>query len=308
MALSINKVRPVDPLLTKFANEYTNSEFIGDQIFPIIKVNGETGTYYTYTSKESFLYPPTRRAPGAGYARMDLNPASSTYTCQEEGQEIIVDRRLQQNSLEPMGLLRRATETAMNVIMLKREKNVMDAITNTTTFASYTETLSGSDQWSDDSSEPIDKINSWANTIRGNCGRWPNKMVISWATWLKLKEHPVVVDRVKITNDKVVTPQLLANLLDIENIYIVSALYNSAEEGQTISLADVMGKHCFLGYITPSPSIITPSVGYILQSQGPMAETYYSDELRSDVARALVIETQEIVAADCGYLGQSVIA
>ncbi len=44
MPLSLKNVAPVDPVLTAFALDYVNDEFIGDKVFPIISVKNESGT------------------------------------------------------------------------------------------------------------------------------------------------------------------------------------------------------------------------------------------------------------------------
>lgn len=312
MPLSKHNVQPVDPLLTQFVVQFAQEHgmFIGDKLFPTVPVSNESGTYYTFTSTKDFFTLPdkTERAPGTPYGRGQLGVGTSTYATQEDGWEIPVDDRIQDNALPPYDPRRSAAENAAEVVLLRREKNIIDAITNTTTFASYTEALSGNTQWDDENSEPIDKMDSICETIRGNCGLWPNTVVMPWDVWLKLKEHPVIIDRIKVTNDKIVTVDLLARLFNVDRILLSQAAYNSAEEGQTVSLADMMSKKLFVGYVAPSPDLTRPSVGYTIQKHGFLAKTYREEKVNSEIARSYVNEVQKIVAAECGYLVTTVIS
>lgn len=312
MPLSKHNIQPVDPVLTQFMVDYINAEdsFIADRIFPVIPVANESGTYYTFTSsKDNFLLPTkTERAPGALYGRGQLSVSTGTYQTREDGWEFPVDRRLQENAIAPFDPYQNAIRKAGRIIALRREYNVISQITDTTTtFASYTAAVAADDRFDNADSDPIQYIDNIANTIRGNCGMAPNTMVMAWDVWIKVKNHPVILDVIKVTQDKIATPELLAKVFNVSKLYLYGAQYNSAQEGQTVSLTDLLTKKIFLGYVNSSPMIDEPSVGYTLQKEGFTADTYYEDQTRTDVARARVNEVHKIVAADCGYVLTTVI-
>lgn len=312
MPLSKRNVQPIDPLLTQMIVQYSQDKtyFIADKIFPTITTGLESGTYYTFSSsKDLFALPDkTERAPGTVYGRGQLGIGDSTYRTKEDGWEIPVDDRIQSTALAPYNPRRSAAESAAEVVMLRREKRVIDAITNTTTFASYTTALTGNNRWDDENSDPISAVDSWSETIRGNCGRKPNTMVLAYDTWLKIKEHPDILARIKITNDTILTVDLLKQLFGLERLLISMASYNSAEEGQTVSLSDMLSKKIFLAYVTPAPDLMRPSVGYTIQRNGLQAKTYREEQTNSEIARTSVNEVHKIVAADCGYLVTTVIS
>jgi len=313
MALNINNVHPVDPLLTQFAVQYSQETegFIGGKLFPTVPApSGETGTYYTFTSSKDFFTLPdkTRRAPGSAFGRGNLGVATSTYQTEEDGWEIPVDDRVQANAQAPFDPRRTAVESATQVVMLRREKIITDAITNATTFAAYTTALGVGNRYDNANSEPVKLMDTWKEVIRGNIGRNPNTYVLAYDAWLELKEHPAIQARVKTTVDTVVTLDLVAKLFGLDRILLSNAMYNSAEEGQTVSLTDMMSKKAFLGYINPSPGIMRPSVGYNIQLNGIQAMTYREENIKSEVARATVNEVPKIVAADCGYLITTIIS
>jgi len=307
MALNKNNVHPVDPLLTQFAVQYSQETdgFIADKLFPAVAApGGESGTYYTFSSSKDFFTLPdkTVRAPGTAFGRGNLGVGNASYQTVEDGWEIPVDDRVQANAQAPFDPRRTAIESATQVIMLRREKTILDAITNATTFASYTTALAVGNRYDNDNSEPVKLMDTWKEVIRGNIGRNPNTYVLSYDAWLKLKEHPAIQARIKTTVDTVVTLDLVAKLFGLDRILLSFASYNSSEEGQDISLSDMMSKKAFLGYINPSPGIMRPSVGYTIQVNGIQAMTYREEKVKSEIARASVNEVPKIVAADCGYL------
>jgi hypothetical protein len=309
MAISRATVQPVNPVLTQFAIDYTNAEFIGDKIFPKVSVGLESGTYYLFSGKDRFTVPPAmQRAPGALFQRGTWSVSSGTYTCQEDAEEIPVDKRLQKTALAPLDPFRDASEIAASHVLLRREKRILDAITNTTTFTSYTTAVAAADRWDDPGSDPIQYIQTIMGTIRTNCGSLPNTFVIPLNVWFYLMNHDVVIDRLKNTDDKIVTEAIFAKLIGIENILIAKAVYNSAEEGQTVSLAETMGKYAFLAYVEKRPALMRPSVGYIIESSGFQVENYYENQSDSDIVRARNCYTLEFTALDCGYLLSTVIS
>lgn len=309
MAISRNTVQPVNPVLTQFSIDYINQEYIGDKIFPKVQVGSEKGTYYLFSGKDRFTVPPAlRRAPGAQFQRGTWSVSSGTYVCEEDAEEIPVDKRLQATALNPLDVFRDATEVATDHVLLRREKRILDAITNTTTFTSYTAAVAAADRWDNAGSDPIQYIQNIANTVRTNCGSWPNTFVIPMNVWLYLQNHDVVTDRLKNTDDKILTEGVFGKMVGIDKILVAKAVYNSAEEGQTVSLAETMGKYAFFAWVNPQPSLMKPSVGYIIESMGFKVENYFENQTDSDVVRARCVYDLEFTALDCGYLLSTVIS
>lgn len=306
MPLSRGNVQPVDPVLTAFINDYSNKEFVMDQVFPTVMVAAEAGTYFTMTGKEKWLETHTRRAPGAKFARMNIDPATGTYTCHEDGQEIPVDKRIQATALDPFDPYRYATQTVKDVVLLRRERIIAALITNAAVFTN-TAALAGITMWNNANSDPINEVNTRKLTIRNGCGLVPNVMVLPLEVYLALTTNPAIVARLATNATQVLSETLLAQLFDIEKVLISRAVYNSAEEGQAVVGAPVMNDSVWLGYVSPSPSLTAPSAGYLIQKEGFRAESYYEVQSDSDVVRARILETPEVVSIDTAFLLTNVV-
>ena len=60
-----------------------------------------------------------------------------------------------------------------------------------------------------------------------------------------LKNHPAVVDRIKFTQSAVITPELLKNLLDFDELYVGDAV--SASDTGTFS--DIWSDNVVVAYV-----------------------------------------------------------
>ena len=86
--------------------------------------------------------------------------------------------------------------------------------------------------WDDDANgDPFTDIAYAQTTILQNTGFMPNRLLLSWSVYQALRKHPLVIDRIKYTNPAyagTITPNLLAEAFDIEEVVVSKAVYNSA--------------------------------------------------------------------------------
>jgi len=69
----------------------------------------------------------------------------------------------------------------------------------------------------------------------------------------------------------VVTPDMIANVLGLEKLYIGSAIVATSEEGAgdgNFTADWVFGKNAWVGYVPPSPSLMMPASGYTFSFTG----------------------------------------
>ena len=93
-------------------------------------------------------------------------------------------------------------------------------------------------------------------------------MTLGYDTFNALKEHPDLLERVKYTgstaNPAKVNEKVLAELFGVEEVKVLDATYNAAEEGQPDDMQFICEPDgALLTYTTPSPRIDEPSAGYI---------------------------------------------
>lgn len=290
----------LDAYLTNFSLEYKNSGFVAGEIFTFTKVAKESDKYIIY-GKEKLRIPELIRGPSAEYARIKQGFSDDSYSCAEYGLEVPIDDRERDNADKPLNPDEDATNLSTDVLLLAWEKRVIDIVTSTAYITNNT-TLSGTSQWSDPNSDPITNIKTGKTTIMKAIGQRPNALIISEDVMDALADHPDIQEKIKYTQKGVVTPDLLAGLLNLDRVLVAYSIYNSAIEGAAESISFLWGKDALLAYINPNAGLKGMTLGKTFGTVERVTERYREDKVRSDIVRALHVVDEKLVCATAGYL------
>ncbi|HEU4751465.1 MAG TPA: hypothetical protein VFU47_00055, partial [Armatimonadota bacterium] len=141
--------------------------------------------------------------------------------------------------------------------------------------------------------------------------RRANTLEMGYQVFEALALHPDLLDRCKYTGTgerpAMVTAQMMAALFMVDQVLVGSAVSNTAEEGQTASLSFVWGKHAWIGYVSETPALETPSAAYAF-TLGRMADRYREEAIESDIIRVKEGWAMKAVAAGAGYRMPSAVA
>lgn len=303
---------PIQPDLTAIALEYKNRSFIADNVLPRVTVGKQTFKYYKYTQEEPFTIPDTfvgrRSAP---------NQVERTATeLSDYTQDYALDDSVPNEDIEnappfvnPMGV---AASYITQLIALDREVRVATGVFNAASFATNNKTtLSGTSQWSDyANSNPITAI----LTALDACLVRPNIFVMGRAVWTQLLAHPKVVQAIYKTAQGagIVAKQAVADLLELDAIYVGESFYNTAKKGQTASMARVWGKHAAL-LVQPGAAgaNMDMSFGWTAQFGSRIAGSFEDKDvgMRGGMRVRVGESVKEVLCAnDAGYLFTNAVA
>jgi hypothetical protein len=262
----------VNTLLTQLSIAHMNQPgaYIADRVFPLVGVNKQSDIYPVYSRGFFFQDPgqdmlraPRARAKVAGY-EVDT---SNTYfaVCYAIGAEI--GDELRANADDVFDLDRDATALVTEIQRIRRERGFASDFMTTGVWGTDKVGATDFTKWSDyGASDPFTDLEDGLDTVEQNTGFRPNKLVMGAIVWRRLKHHPDFIDRVKGAagpgNPAVVTRQLLASLLEIDEVLVSRAVYNSANEGQTASLSRIVDDDALLLYTPANPGLLVPSAGY----------------------------------------------
>lgn len=140
-----------------------------------------------------------------------------------------------------------STEYIMNLVALDREVRVAGLVFNANTYPTTNKvTLSGTSQFSDDSSDPIGVISDALDS----CIVRPNVMVIGRPAFSKLARHPKIVSACLRNSGEsgIARRQDIAALFELEEVLVGESFVNNARKGQPASMARTWGKHLSLIY------------------------------------------------------------
>lgn len=296
----------VDKILSQFSQMYRNENFIAEKILPFLKVIEKTGKFAKY-SKDN-LRPYTGqifRAPGTRAHTVDYSVSQGQYICQERSVEKIVPWEFYKNYDDPYDPRRDATEICMDNIWVNAELTLATALSDTGVITQNI-TLSGTDQWTDKTnSDPLDDIRVAIKTVKSATGMRPNTMAIGEIAFDALKDHPDIREQLKYTNGGQPSDDQLMSWLKsffkLANIYVGDAVYNSADVGQTDSLGNIWGGHCWLFFQTASPTLMKATFGMTLSDVPRETDMYTEVSHKRDVVRVSYSFDQNIFDANLCY-------
>jgi hypothetical protein len=142
-----------------------------------------------------------------------------------------------------------AVEGTTILLLSSREKRVADKLFNLASYdANLRTTLSGTAQWSDVTSDPWNQIQDVIQNMLVS----PNIAVFNKKSWRYLRSHPSIV--AMALNRGVVpsggtaaagslTKLQVAELFELDNIFVGESLFNAARKGQTASYTGLWGNH-----------------------------------------------------------------
>lgn len=305
--------RIVDPVLSTIAQGYANSEMIASALFPSVTVPLRGGNIITF-GKEDFMLYGTARGPGENTKRVQFGYSGGAYALVDYGLEGQVPIEVIQEGQNGPGIdhSAMAVRKVSNIMALRLEKQAADIARTAASYAAANKvTLSGTSQWSDftGTSQPIQNIETAKEAVRAATGKRPNTVVMGAAVMAKLRQHPIVVDRMKYTGRDVATAEILAALFGVQRVLVGDAIYSN-DAGSAFT--DVWGKDVVVAY-TELGSVAdmgAPSYGYTYTLSGyPLAEEpYYDRNTKSWVFPVTRAEAPVLASASAGYLITNAVA
>ena len=315
----------VSPYYTGITLSVPPGKMIADLVLPRVPVGGREFKYQVINSGDFYILPDTQ------VGRKGI-PNQVEFGATEEG-SFVLDHGLQdlvpqadidaaRSNMHNWDPVAQATINTTRLVNKSREKRVADLIFNT---ASYTAanrlTLSGSDQWSDPTSDPIDAILA---KFDGMLIR-PNKGIFGRLGWSKFRLNPKVTSRLGSalygntpTTNAAAPPaslQAVADLLELDEIFVGEDWVNTAKKGQTPVMTRVWGKHAAFIHQEPVVSTTEGIATFGYTAEYGNRRTYTTPmapgTLGVDGGQSVVVgeSLREVLTAqDCGFLFSNIIA
>lgn len=307
-------VQSVDPVLSNMLLGYMQDDdrFVASKVFPVVPVQTQGFTYYTFTKKYWFLDEVKRRAPGAAFPRSGYDVETATGSAQIWGLEHPIADEARANNQTPMDLERAGVMWLAQQSLIRKERAFAADFMTTSVWG--TDDNNSTTDWDDFSAgDPINDVLTARRTISNNTGSDGNTMVLGYIVHQALMNHPDIIDRVKYVQSALLSniEGALASAFGVQNYWVSKASWNSANEGQTFSAAAIIDDDCLVCHVAPSPGVMSPSAGYTYAwagggGQGEIA-SYREDKSKSDVLQHSEAWDQKAVATDVGYFFADVV-
>jgi hypothetical protein len=284
--------------MTRISIAYRNTGYIAEQIFPNVPVQKMSDKFFVFTKADWFRDEAGPRNPGTIGPQAGYSISSSAYSAQPISITTVLPDEVLRNADAPLNMQRSSVEFVTDKVLLAIERDVASLTFDN---GSWSASATPSTTWDDDASKPLKDIEIGYNAVVKSIGRRPNKFVMGRDVWTKLKNHPDLLERIKYTQKGVMTEDLLAGLIGVDQVLIGEAVWTDTLEGETISEAFVWPNNAALLWVPPSPGLMVPAAGYTFTFMQRTIESHRRAEAKATAYRAEQHYDTKIVAPDAGY-------
>lgn len=274
------QARIIDPILTEVARGFRSMKSpVANILFPVVDVGQRGGRIIVY-GKERFKLMSTIRAPGSDVRRIQPEYGSTSFALNEHGLEGSVPIELMEeaNAVPGIDMGAQAVRTVQDMMALETEKQAADLVLNAANYGANNKlTLSGTDKWADDASDPLDDVFAAKEAIRQQIGLRPNIFTLAPAVCQRVRRHPKILDKLSTARDRTPATLLqLAAFFEVEQVVEADAIYDNAG-----TMTDMWSDFAHLSYNVKASAadLGSPSFGYTYRLRGrPMVEEAYYDK------------------------------
>ena len=311
----------VNTPLTNISIAYLQNanNFVASKVFPNIPVTKQSDRYYTYDRGEFNRDEMKKRAPGTesagGSYTVDNTPSyfADVYAFHKD-----VPDQIRANSDSVLSPDREATEYCTQKGLIKREKLWASKFFATGIWTTDQTTSNWGPTGT--ATDPIIDIRTGKRVVLESTGFEPNTLVLGKAVYDILADNADVIERVNAgqtpNGPAMGTIMAMMMLFEIERIFVMKAVENTAKEGATAVHSFIGSADALLCYSAPSPGIMTPTAGYTFSwtgfmgagAEGGRIKRFRMEKLESDRIEIQMAFDQKLVAADLGYFFDTPIA
>lgn len=237
----------VDPVYTGIARAFRLAPAIADMVLPRIQV-AEKFAYHEFSLKEDFRVPDNR----VGRTSRPNQVVSSSSRKMAETVDYALDHPVPIGDIEAghqagIDVKGRAVELIEKYNESAREIRVANMVMNPANYGANTLALSGASQWTDPTNDPIAAIKTQldAMILRPNIAALPRNV----ATALQLNPNVIKAAHGNSGDKGVAAMRAIADLLELDEIYIGARFFDAAKPGQAANLARAWADHAAFLYI-----------------------------------------------------------
>lgn len=297
----------------EFELEMQRRGFIAARVLPVMEVAKQSGVFGKIPIEQLLQQRDTLRAPGSGYSRGKFTFTSDSYACVEHGAEEPIDDREAAMYSEYFDAEQVAAARSFEAVLRNAEARVSAAVFNATTWTSYTTGITN--EWDDAANAvPITDVETAAKAVWGQCGMWPNALIINRKVFRNLRNCAQIIDRVKYQGFVDVRPgaineAIMAQVFDLDMVIVAGAATNTAKEGQSVSISPIWSdEYAMVAKVATSNDIREPAIGRTMHwnEDGSILEgrfeSYRDESVRSDIIRVRHDVDEKITYVEAGHL------
>lgn len=295
-----------DAVLTNFSKKYENSEYIGEQLMPVVPVVKRSDIYYTYPKRERLAGPDDALGNRASANELHETRSTDNYSVKDYGLKNFVEMETLRTQDAPLNEMLDLMESILDILALKREKRILTIVTTSGNYDGNTTTATTN--WNDSTGGSIvaDLLGARSSLWHGGgsvrrIGFCP---ITVWNSGIA--NNPAIRELFKYTGSGLAFPSLVASYFRLDDILITEAREDTANEGQTASYARLVTADTF-GIVTVAnrPTIRSAHFGSTFRTNdSPVTTQWFTPDVGKAggiYGRSAFSEDYKVVAGDTGF-------
>jgi hypothetical protein len=302
--------------LTNFSQKYLlkAEQFVSLRAFPENPVAKQSDLYYEFDRDDWLRDEAAERADGTESAGGSFSLSTSPYFAKVYAFHKDITDRQRANQDAPVRLDQSASQFVMQKLMIQRERLFATTFMATSIWTTDVVGGAGFTKWSGASSDPIADVRTGKRVVQGLTGYRPNKMIIGREAYDTLLENDAILARITGGANNalpaMVMKQLLTQLLELEEIFIMDAIYTSSVKGaSSTTRAFIGGDNALLYYAPSGVALEEPTAamqfswtGYLgATNAGMRTKRFRVETLESDRIEGQMAYDYKVTGADLGY-------
>jgi hypothetical protein len=224
--------------------------------------------------------------------------------------KVPVELQEEAGAVPGIDLMAHSINVVQEMKALERETDAAALARNHNAYASTNKSgvLSAGNKFTHADSKPFNVFEAGKEAVRKKIGRRPNVAVVPPSALSALRNHPLVLDRLSTSTDRMpATVAQLQALFEID-LFVEAGAIQDPGNGEFV---DVWGNDIVLAYVSPRSlqSMGSMNYGYTYRLRGrPVVEQAYWDAgHRSWMAQVINAQQAVLTSVDSGYLIQGAV-
>ena len=263
--LEFRTLKP-DMLLTKFAQSYSDQDFIANTLFPNQTVDNQAGIYHEYdiANREKARVQDDKLTEGAQSKEITYAKEDKTFTCIGRGLGTFVSNEIKAASIgTALNPEQRSTNLIMENLLLQKELRTLTVLDAALSGGGFTSAPAGG-LW-DSTGTPLVDFHTAIESIEDETNQTPNVAVMDSRVFRVLQEHDDIKGALIAggTNPSPahVSQAAMAIILGVGRVVVTNVQKNTAKKGKAKNMSRIYGNNVYLAFASPNASEVTPALG-----------------------------------------------
>jgi hypothetical protein len=260
----------IDVVLTQISVAWPNEGLVGNVLFPSVPVAKQSDKYYVFQGREGW-YPALddARAPGTEANEVPgLTVSVNSYYAQEHALQIAVTDEERQNADSPLSPDVDGAEMLASRIALGKEYRIYNTVATAANYNASLTAIPGTTSgfgplWdSNATATPIKDFRVAMRLVHKLSFLSPNQAIIPYKVMSALEDAQDFITRIQYVERAVLTPDLVASLLGLNNVVVPGFGIATNNPGQVLALQYLWNTEALLAYTPPRPGLKVPAFAY----------------------------------------------